>query len=96
MPDNNHDMLRELHQYVLGPDGLRDRFNQQQKDILIIQAALIGTTEKPGLIVRFNGHLDEHGRVRKRNTAIFAGAVTLGAAIASRLWDAVWKLLGLK
>ena len=81
---------------MLGPDGLRDRFNQQQKDILIIQAALVGTTEKPGLIVRFNSHLDEHGRGRKRNATIFIGAITLGAGIASRLWDAFWKLLGLK
>jgi len=75
-PPSNHDMLRELHQYVLGPDGLRDRFKTVEGRVGTIETALVGSLQKPGIIARFSTHLDEHRRRDKRNFALLTVTIT--------------------
>jgi len=73
---SDHDMLRELHQYVLGPDGLRDRFKTLEGRVGTIESALVGSMKSPGIITRVNAHLSEHRRRDKRNFALLTVTIT--------------------
>ena len=85
----NHDMLRQVYQAIYDEDGgLRSEFALLRKDVREIQGCLVGTLAQPGIIPRFDQHLENHKRERAKRreewktliavlTAVVAGVVSL-------------------
>lgn len=85
---SNHDMLRQVYQAIYDDGGLRSEFGLLRKDVKEIQGCLVGTLEQPGIIPRFNQHVENHKRehVKQREewrtliailTAVVAGIGSL-------------------
>jgi len=84
----NHDTLQQVYLAIYDDGGLRQQLGECRKEIAEISNALVGTLETPGLIPKFQDHLDDHKRTVQRMGMIasaLGGASGLLVELAHRL-----------